>query len=53
MFETDFPHPGCLYPGPASASESPSVMAAPVQGLPDDIIRKIFYDNAAKLYKLE
>ena len=52
MFETDFPHPGCLYPGPASASESPSVMAARVEGLPDDIIRKIFYDNAAKLFKL-
>jgi predicted TIM-barrel fold metal-dependent hydrolase len=54
MFETDFPHPTSLSPGPASSAENPRKMAEEaLSGLPDDVIRKIFYDNAARLYHLD
>jgi uncharacterized protein len=54
MFETDFPHPISLSPGPASSAGNPRSMAeAAMAGQPDDIIRKVFHDNAARLYNLE
>jgi predicted TIM-barrel fold metal-dependent hydrolase len=54
MFESDFPHPTSLSPGPASPAARPRDMAeAAVKGLPDDVIAKIFYKNAAELYHLD
>jgi uncharacterized protein len=54
MFETDFPHPISLSPGPASSARNPRAMAeSALAGQPDDIIRKVFHDNAARLYNLE
>jgi uncharacterized protein len=54
MFESDFPHPTSLSPGPASPAARPRDMAeAAVKGLPDDVIAKIFYKNAADLYHLD
>jgi predicted TIM-barrel fold metal-dependent hydrolase len=54
MFETDFPHMTSLSPGPASAAEVPSVMVAKaLAGQPDDVARKVLFENAAKLYGLE
>ncbi|MEI8002292.1 MAG: amidohydrolase family protein [Actinomycetes bacterium] len=47
LFETDYPHPTCLYPDPL-----PRVAEA-TSGLPDDTVRKILQDNAASLYKVE
>jgi len=53
MFETDFPHPTSLSPGPASSSDVPKVMAAKsLEGVPEDVVRKVLYDNAAKLYHI-
>jgi predicted TIM-barrel fold metal-dependent hydrolase len=46
MFETDFPHPTCLYPAPLKTAE------ANLQGLTTEVQRKILGENAAKLYKL-
>jgi predicted TIM-barrel fold metal-dependent hydrolase len=46
MFETDFPHPTCLYPAPLKTAE------ANLRGLDPAIQRKILGENAAKLYKL-
>jgi predicted TIM-barrel fold metal-dependent hydrolase len=47
MFETDFPHPACLYPS----------VQAQVQrslgGLPEVVQRKILYETAARVYQLE
>jgi predicted TIM-barrel fold metal-dependent hydrolase len=44
LFETDYPHPTCLYPDPLErAGEA-------VAGLDDDTVRKMFQDNAAELY---
>jgi predicted TIM-barrel fold metal-dependent hydrolase len=46
MFETDFPHPTCLYPNPlASAAEA-------LKGLTPEETRKVMSGNAAKLYKI-
>ena len=46
LFETDFPHPTCLYPDPLkTARENMSDLDPAVQ-------RKILGENAAKLYRL-
>ena len=50
MFETDFPHPTSLSPGPASPSDAPSAVAAKfVEGLPEELARKILWGNAARV----
>jgi predicted TIM-barrel fold metal-dependent hydrolase len=46
MFETDFPHPTCLYPAPLKTAE------ANLRGLSTEVQRKILGENAAQLYKL-
>jgi predicted TIM-barrel fold metal-dependent hydrolase len=46
MFETDFPHPTCLYPDPLKAAEEN------MRELSVTAQRKILGDNAAKLYGL-
>ena len=51
MFETDFPHPTSLSPGPASPAGRPRDMVeSALTGLPDEVIGKILWKNAAKLY---
>jgi len=53
MFETDFPHPTCLAPGPVSYTDSArNVIEQNLSSLSDDLLRKILHDNAATLYKL-
>ena len=47
MVETDFPHPTCLYPGPRKKLED-ALAPLPVQAQ-----RKIFYENAARVYHLD
>ncbi len=46
MFETDFPHPTCLYPAPLKTA------AANLSGLSTEVQRKILGENAARLYRL-
>ncbi len=46
MFETDFPHPTCLYPKPVERA------AEKMAGLTPEARRKIFGENARKLYRL-
>ncbi len=55
LYETDFPHPTCMHPGPqALAAERPRDYADRVLGeLPDDTLRKVFHDNAAALYRVD
>lgn len=51
MFETDFPHPTSLTPGPASVSGTPTEMIARnFAGVPRDVATKVLFDNAARLY---
>jgi predicted TIM-barrel fold metal-dependent hydrolase len=46
LFETDFPHPTCLFPDPLSTA------AKNMDALSPTAQRKILGDNAAKLYRL-
>ena len=46
LFETDYPHPTCLYPDPL-----PRVEEA-IAGIDDTTVRMIMQDNAAALYKV-
>ena len=47
MFETDFPHPTCLYPEPLRHIESTLEMAD------DQLRRKVLSLNAAKVYNID
>ncbi|MXZ78355.1 MAG: amidohydrolase [Acidimicrobiia bacterium] len=54
MFETDYPHPTSISPGPASVVDIPRRHAASLlEGLPDDVVKKVLHDNAARLYRLD
>jgi predicted TIM-barrel fold metal-dependent hydrolase len=46
LFETDFPHPTCLYPGPLDTVEEKMMTLRP------ETRRKVMGDNAAELYRL-
>ena len=47
LFETDFPHPTCLYP------DVREHLAAVTADWSEETRRKVLQDNAAKLYKVE
>jgi predicted TIM-barrel fold metal-dependent hydrolase len=54
MFETDYPHPTSLSPGPATiAKNARDTVAANLAAVPHDIARKVLCDNAAALYRVE
>jgi predicted TIM-barrel fold metal-dependent hydrolase len=46
LFETDFPHPTCMYPSPLDT------VAEKMTTLPPETRRKIMGENARKLYRL-
>ncbi len=46
LFETDFPHPTCLYPNPLASVEAKMATLAPATR------KKIYGENARKLYRL-
>lgn len=53
MFETDFPHPTSLSPGPVSPSPLPSVVAKQFfKDVPEELARKILWENAARVYNV-
>jgi uncharacterized protein len=53
LYETDYPHPTCQYPGPRTAAQRPRDYATRVLGtLDDDVVRRVLHDNAASLYGL-
>ena len=54
LYETDFPHPTSMSPGPKSTAEHPRAYADRVLGqLPEDMIRKVVHANAARVYHLD
>jgi predicted TIM-barrel fold metal-dependent hydrolase len=54
MFESDYPHPTSLSPGPASrADDAKTTIARNLAGLPDDLRRKVLHDTAARVYRLD
>jgi uncharacterized protein len=54
LFETDFPHPTCQHPGPRTPAMEPRRYADEVLGdLPEPTIRKVLFENAARLYSVD
>jgi predicted TIM-barrel fold metal-dependent hydrolase len=55
MFETDYPHPTSMSPGPCSPADVPAdhIKRHLLGRLPDDVVRKVLHDNAATLYGLD
>jgi hypothetical protein len=45
MFETDFPHPTCLYPDSMDLAKGLAELAP-------DVLRKVLCSNAADLYRI-
>jgi predicted TIM-barrel fold metal-dependent hydrolase len=53
LYETDFPHPTSMSPGPASPAEHPAdYVERAWAGLPEPTLRAILHDNAARVYHL-
>ena len=46
LFETDYPHPTCLYPSPLETIEEKMLTLRP------EARRKVMGENATKLYRL-
>ena len=55
MFETDYPHPTGMCPGPATVAIAPNEhIEKNMKGvLKEETLRKVLHDNAAKLYRLD
>jgi predicted TIM-barrel fold metal-dependent hydrolase len=54
LFETDFPHDTSITPGPGSDSPKPGELAADhIAKYGQDVMRKVLWENAAKLYRLQ
>ena len=54
LYETDFPHPTSMSPGPASIAERPDdYLRDHFASLEESALRKILHDNAARLYRLD
>jgi predicted TIM-barrel fold metal-dependent hydrolase len=54
LYETDFPHPTSMSPGPASDAQRPDEYLRDVFAEVDaDSLRKILHDNAARIYHLD
>ena len=55
LYESDFPHPTSMAPGPATAAVEPRAVhrRRARATFPQDVLRKILHDNAAELYRVE
>ena len=54
LYETDFPHPTSMSPGPATTAISPrDFIQATLGDLPESTQRKILHENAARIYHLD
>ena len=54
LYETDFPHPTSMSPGPQSTADHPRDYAERALGdLPEELIEKVVHGNAARVYHLD
>ena len=54
LYETDFPHPTSMSPGPNSIAQYPKDFIETHLGhLPEDTLTKILQTNSAKLYNVK
>lgn len=53
LYETDFPHPTSMSPGPASEAQAPlDYLIEHLGDLPSSTLQRILHDNAAAVYHL-
>ena len=53
MFETDFPHPTCLYAGAGTHAPMPAeIIRRDADVLGEEVMRKVLHDNAARVYHI-
>ncbi len=51
LYETDYPHPTCQHPGPATPAKRPRAYAEQaLDGVPEETLEKVLHANAAALY---
>ena len=51
LYETDFPHPTSMSPGPQTPAVPPREYAADaLGGMSRDVVQKVLHDNAARVY---
>ncbi len=50
MFETDFPHPTCLHPGPGHSPSPAEVIRRDTEIVGEAVMRKVLHDNASRVY---
>jgi predicted TIM-barrel fold metal-dependent hydrolase len=54
MFETDFPHPTSLHPGPASYSPGPiEIIRRDIAIVGEKVMRKVLQENACRVYHID
>jgi predicted TIM-barrel fold metal-dependent hydrolase len=54
FYETDFPHPTSMSPGPATVAIRPDdYMKTALKGFDETTIRKVLHDNASRVYHLD
>ena len=54
MYETDFPHPTSMSPGPATSATYPALyMEEAFEGVARSDVEKIVHGNAARIYHLD
>jgi predicted TIM-barrel fold metal-dependent hydrolase len=54
LYETDFPHPTSMSPGPASIAHVPKdFIDETMSDFPDELLVKVLRDNAARIYHVE
>src|SRR4051794_7011017 len=54
LYESDFPHPTSMTPGPATVAVTPREYIANTLGeLPEPVLSKVLHDNAARIYNLD
>ncbi len=54
LWETDFPHPTSMSPGPATPAQPPRVYAQEALGdLPKETVGKLLHGNAARVYHVD
>jgi predicted TIM-barrel fold metal-dependent hydrolase len=54
LFETDFPHPTSMSPGPATTAVRPDeYIKSTFSGIEEGELRKVLHDNAARIYHLD
>jgi predicted TIM-barrel fold metal-dependent hydrolase len=54
MWETDYPHPTSMSVTPGTPAQAPrEYVDAQLADLPDETLRKVFFETAARLYQVE